>query len=202
MGHAGMKGRWIGKTLLIVISSPSGGGKSTIIKMLRQRHPEFLYSVSTTTRDPRRGERNRIHYTFVANPEFERLIRSKQLVEWARVHDHYYGTPRVNVARARRLRRVMLFDLDVQGAATVRREIPDVVTIFLLPPSWEVLRKRLEGRHSESPSQRRRRLRTAREEMKRRNEYDYWVVNRNRQTCVSECEAIIRAELLRATRRA
>ena len=193
-----MNRRWTGKGLLVIISSPSGGGKSTVIRALRQRHPEVLYSVSITTREKRRGERNGTHYTFVGPEQFKRLIKSKQLVEWARVHDQYYGTPQANILRARRLRRVMLFDLDVQGASAMRKSVPSVVTIFLRPPSWEVLKRRLQGRRSETVVQQRRRLRTAREELRRKGEYEYWVTNDNLETSIADCETIIHAELLKS----
>lgn len=193
-----MNRRWTGKGLLVIISSPSGGGKSTVIRALRRRHPEALYSVSTTTREKRHGERNGIHYTFVGPEQFKRMIKSKQFVEWARVHDQFYGTPKANILRARRLRRVMLFDLDVQGASTMRKSVPSVVTIFLLPPSWEVLKRRLQGRRSETIAQQRRRLRTAREELRRKGEYEYWVTNDKLATSIADCETIIHAELLKS----
>jgi len=190
-----------GKGLLVIISSPSGGGKSTVIGALRRRHTEFLYSISTTTRDKRRGERNGIHYNFVSPEQFKRLVKTGQLVEWASVHDQYYGTPKANIVRAHRMRRVMLFDLDVQGTASMRKSVPSVVTIFLLPPSWEILKKRLQDRRSETEAQRRRRLKTARAELQRRSEYEYWVINDRLDACVSDCEAIIRAEILRSEAR-
>ncbi|MBI3872614.1 MAG: guanylate kinase [candidate division Zixibacteria bacterium] len=196
-----MGSRWVGTELLVVISAPSGGGKSTVIARLRQRHPEFMYSVSVTTRPRRKGERQNKHYGFVTMPEFERMRKKDELIEWARVHDHFYGTPRRNVVKARRAKRVMLFDVDVQGAASVRRAFPDVVSIFLLPPSWAILRQRLSSRHSESPAQLRLRLRTARRELARSSEYQYWVTNDRLERCVADCESIIRAEILRRGRR-
>jgi guanylate kinase len=186
----------------VIISSPSGGGKSTVIRALRRRHPEALYSVSITTREKRRGERNGTHYTFVSPERFRRLIKSKQFVEWARVHDQYYGTPKANILRARRLRRAMLFDLDVQGASAMRKSVPSVVTIFLLPPSWEILKRRLQGRHSETVAQQRRRLRTARAELRRKGEYEYWVTNDNLERCIADCETIVHAELLKSDKAA
>lgn len=189
--------RWTGVPLLVVISSPSGGGKSTVIRRLRQRHPEFLYSLSVTTRAKRAGERQGQHYDFVTDEAFQTLIRKKQFAEWARVHTDYYGTPKKNITRARRMKRVLLFDIDVQGAASLRAAEPSVVSIFLMPPSWAVLRDRLIGRASESAEQQRQRLRTARQELSRRTEYDYWVINDDLATCVADCEAIIRAEMLR-----
>lgn len=192
---------WVGIPLGVVISSPSGGGKSTVIRRLRQRHPEFLYSLSVTTRAPRSGERNGVHYHFVTKDEFDRLRRDDNLLEWAEVHGDFYGTPRTNVIRAMNEKRVLLFDIDVQGAASIRASEPTFVTIFLLPPSMAELKRRLAGRGSESPAQRKRRLETAKKELKRVHEYDYWVTNDQLSTCVTDCEAVIRAELLRRSRR-
>ncbi|MBI5866728.1 MAG: guanylate kinase [candidate division Zixibacteria bacterium] len=201
MAEASSRRTKAGRGLLVIISSPSGGGKSTVIRKLRQKHPEYLYSISTTTRGKRAGERNGTHYNFVTTAQFQRLVKSGRLVEWASVHDQFYGTPKANIARANRLKRVMLFDLDVQGAATMRKNVPSVVTIFIMPPSWEVLKKRLEGRRSETIAQRRRRLRTAREELRRKHEYEYWVVNDHLEQCVEDCAVIIRAESLKSDRR-
>ncbi len=189
--------RWTGVPLLVVISSPSGGGKSTVIRRLRQRHPEFLYSLSATTRAKRAGEKQGQHYDFVTSVTFERLISKGQFAEWARVHSDYYGTPKKNIIRARRTKRVLLFDIDVQGAASLRESEPSIVSVFLSPPSWAVLRDRLKGRASETAEQQRQRLRTARKELSRRSEYDYWVTNDDLAACVNDCEAIIRAEMLR-----
>jgi guanylate kinase len=192
-----MASRWTGTGLVVVISSPSGGGKSTVIRELRKRHKEFLFSVSATTRARRRGERNGTHYRFLTQSEFKQMRTSKKLAEWASVHDQFYGTPKANLQEAYRKRRVMLCDLDVQGAASLRRSDRSVVTIFLKPPSWDVLRKRLTGRGSESAAQLRRRLQTARLEMKRVTDYEFVVTNDRLEQCVSDCESIIRAEILR-----
>lgn len=185
------------RALLVVISAPSGGGKTTVIRSIRRRNPGYLYSVSATTRARRRGERHGVHYLFLNRPEFEKMVKQNRFVEWARVHDDLYGTPQANIERARRLRKVMLFDLDVQGAAALKKREPSLVSIFLLPPSWGVLKGRLTARGSESMAQRIRRLKTARAELTRRGEYDYWVTNDRLAGCVSDCEAIIRAEQLR-----
>ena len=194
-------GRWTGTELLVVISAPSGGGKTTVINALRRKHPEFLYSISVTTRLRRAGERSGTHYYFAKPAEFARMRDSGQLLEWAEVHGKSYGTPRSNVERAQSQKRVMLFDIDVQGAAALRRSLPDVVSIFLLPPSLRILIQRLRGRHSENRDQMKQRLETAQTEVARAGEYEYLVTNDELNDTVLDCEAIIRAELLRKERR-
>lgn len=194
------RGRWTGTGLLVIISAPSGGGKTTVINALRRRHREFLYSISVTTRPRRTGERSGVHYFFASEEEFEKMRRADQLVEWAMVHGKSYGTPRANIDRALRQKRVMLFDLDVQGAATVRKSMPGIVSIFLLPPSMAALTKRLKNRRSDDKSAIAKRIETAQSELARANEYDYLVTNEDLNLCVSDCEAIIRAELLRRER--
>jgi guanylate kinase len=128
-------------------------------------------------------------------------VRANQLLEWAKVHDDYYGTPKKNVDEARRQKRVLLFDIDVQGAAQLRKRVSDIVSIFLLPPSLAELKRRLTGRGSETPARRRKRLETARRELKRVKEYDYWITNDQLPDCVTDCEAVIRAELMVGDRR-
>ena len=203
MTSAASKGRpgWVGTPLNVIISSPSGGGKSTVIRRLRRKHPEFLYSLSVTTRERRKGERNGVHYRFISSEEFEDLVAARQLLEWAEVHGDKYGTPRENVEQARRTRRILLFDIDVQGAAKLRKSIPGVVSIFLLPPSLAELKRRLTKRGSETPAQRRKRLETARQELARVKEYDYWITNDLLPVCVTDCEAVIRAEMMKRERR-
>ncbi len=195
------RGRWTGTGLLVVISAPSGGGKSTVISALRRRHPEFLYSISVTTRSKRTGERSGVHYYFATSDEFERLKNEKKLIEWATVHGQSYGTPRSNLDRAMSQKRVMLFDLDVQGAASMRGSEPDVVSIFLLPTSMATLVRRLKGRRTDDKGTIERRLKTAQEELARAGEYQYLVTNNDLDDCVQDCESIIRAELLRRERR-
>lgn len=194
------KGHWTGTPLLVVISAPSGGGKTTVINALRRRHSEFLYSISMTTRPKRAGERSGVHYYFATVAEFEQMKREDKLIEWATVHGQSYGTPRANIDRAFRKKSVMLFDLDVQGAASLREATPGVVSIFLLPPSMTSLRRRLKGRRSDDREAIIRRIETAQDELLRANEYEYLVTNDDLDECVGDCESIIRAELLRRER--
>ncbi|MBD3297579.1 MAG: guanylate kinase [candidate division Zixibacteria bacterium] len=187
---------WMGIPLNVIISSPSGGGKSTVIRRLRRKHPEFMYSLSVTTRKKRKGERDGVHYHFIAPDEFQELIDRDELLEWAEVHGERYGTPRANVAEAYRRKRILLFDIDVQGAASLKHSEPSAVSIFLLPPSWSVLKQRLEARGSETTARLKKRLETARWELTRISEYDYWITNDQLSACVTDCETVIRAELL------
>jgi guanylate kinase len=195
------KGHWTGTALLVVISAPSGGGKTTVIHALRRRHAEFLYSISATTRPKRAGERSGVHYYFSSAAEFERMKQEGKLIEWAMVHGQSYGTPHANIDRAIRKKSVMLFDLDVQGAASLRQTMPGVVSIFLLPPSMVSLRRRLKGRRSDDGDAIARRIETAQAELKRADEYEYLVTNDDLDLCVEDCESIIRAELLKRDRR-
>lgn len=191
---------WTGTGLLVVISAPSGGGKTTVISALRRKHPEFLYSISVTTRSKRPGERSGVHYYFASPDEFERLKNEGKLVEWATVHGQSYGTPKSNIDRAMRQKRIMLFDIDVQGAASLRSAIPGMVSIFLLPTSLATLNRRLRGRRSDDRAAIARRLETAKTELARAAEYQYLVTNDDLDDCVKDCESIIRAEMLRHER--
>lgn len=186
--------------LLVVISAPSGGGKTTVINALRRKHPEFLYSISVTTRSKRPGERSGVHYYFASADEFERMKDAGKLVEWATVHGQSYGTPKSNIDRAIRQKRIMLFDIDVQGAASLRSAIPGMVSIFLLPTSLAALNRRLRGRRSDDKAAIVRRLETAKTELARAAEYQYLVTNDDLDECVKDCESIIRAEMLRRER--
>ncbi len=191
---------WTGTGLLVVISAPSGGGKTTVINALRRKHPEFLYSISVTTRSKRPGERSGVHYYFASTDEFERMKDAGKLVEWATVHGQSYGTPKSNIDRAMRQKRIMLFDIDVQGAASLRSAIPGMVSIFLLPTSLAALNRRLRGRRSDDKAAIARRLETAKTELARAAEYQYLVTNDDLDDCVKDCESIIRAEILRRER--
>jgi guanylate kinase len=191
---------WTGTGLLVVISAPSGGGKTTVINALRRKHPEFLYSISVTTRSKRPGERSGVHYYFASPDEFERMKTEGKMIEWATVHGQFYGTPKSNVDRAMKQKRIILFDIDVQGAASLRSAIPGMVSIFLLPTSLAALNRRLRGRRSDDKAAIARRLETAKSELARAVEYEYLVTNDDLDDCVKDCESIIRAEILRRER--
>ncbi|OIO05329.1 MAG: guanylate kinase [Elusimicrobia bacterium CG1_02_63_36] len=185
---------------LVIISAPSGGGKSTICRKLRRRDASLLYSVSTTTRAPRPSEIDGKHYHFVSEREFHRRQRRGAFLEWAKVHDNYYGTSKAFIDRETKTGGVVLMDIDVQGAATIRRRRKDAVTIFLIPPSMHSLRERLRLRKDTDTIETR--MANARAELKQAKHYDYWVLNDSLNTAVKQVEAIILAERHRAGRQA
>jgi len=185
---AGTSGR------VIVISAPSGGGKTTVVARLLRRSPRLSRSVSVTTRRPRAGERDGRDYVFVSLAAFARLRRAGALLEWARVHGAYYGTPKRGVAEALARGRDVVLSIDVQGARQVRRALGRrAVLVFLLPPSMERLRQRLAGRRTESLAAIRRRLAEARREVACARWYDHVVVNDRLDQTVGRVAAIVRA---------
>ncbi|HBL18795.1 MAG: guanylate kinase [Elusimicrobia bacterium GWA2_69_24] len=185
---------------LFIISSPSGGGKSTILRELLRRDPSLYYSISCTTRPPRAGEEDGRHYFFLPVSEFRRRIRRGELLEWALVHGNYYGTPKRFIDEKTAAGRVVLLDIDVQGAAKIRRRRADAVSLFLRPPSLKELEARLRRRRDTRGSIGTR-LKNARRELARAGEYDYCVVNDRLKPAVAQAEAIVLAELLRVGRR-
>lgn len=166
------------RTRLVVMAGPTAVGKGSVAAAVRADHPEVWISVSATTRAPRPGEVDGVHYHFVDDAEFDRLIAQDQLLEWAVVHGrHRYGTPRGPVEAALAAGRPAMLEIDLQGARQVRRTMPDALFVFLKPPSWEELVRRLVGRGTESEEERERRLATAREELAAEKEFDVTIVN-------------------------
>ena len=163
---------------LVVLAGPTAVGKGTVASYIRRHHPDVQLSVSATTRAPRRGEVEGESYFFVDDAEFDRMIVAGELLEWATVHNaSRYGTPRAAVERAIAVGNSVLLEIDIQGAHSVRRAMPDATLVFLLPPSWEELVRRLVGRGTESPAEQQRRLETAKVELAAVDEFDHQVVN-------------------------
>ncbi|MGQ9492731.1 MAG: guanylate kinase [Anaerolineae bacterium] len=189
--------------LLIVVSGPSGVGKDSVIKRMRELNYPFHFVITTTTRPPRRGEIHGVDYFFLSEEEFVQLMQKGEFLEHAWVYGEYKGVPKEQVRRALASGQDVIMRLDVQGAATVRRLVPDAVLIFLLPGSEEELLNRLRKRGTESNEALQRRLATLREEMKRITEFDYVVVNREGQLdlAVERIVAIITAEKCRTKQR-
>lgn len=177
---------------LTVVSGPTAAGKGTVVTRLSQEHPEIFVSVSVTTRPPRPGEIDGVHYHFVSADEFDALIADGALLEWATVHGlHRYGTPRAPVVQAIAAGRPALLEIDLQGARQVRDSWPDAQFVFLAPPSWEELVRRLLGRGTESATQRERRLETAQAEMAAQAEFDFVVVNGEIGQAVKDLVALV-----------
>lgn len=186
--------------ILFVVSAPSGAGKTSLCEALLRSGLGLAYSVSTTTRRPRPGEVDGVHYHFVPEEEFRRLREAGEFAECAEVHGHWYGTRRSVIEEARAKGRDLLFDIDVQGARMLRRSFPDGVFIFIYPPSMEVLEARLRARKTETPEDLARRLGNARVEIREAWAYDYVVVNDDLDRALEKLKSIIRAEALRTSR--
>jgi guanylate kinase len=178
-----------------VISGPSGVGKGTVVRALLARRPDLTFSVSVTTREARPGEVDGLHYRFVTDAQFDRLIDEGRLLEWARLYGgHRSGTPASVVDEALTDGRDVLMEVDVQGAASVREKLPDAILVFLQPPSEEELARRLRARGTESQPELERRLAEARREMAQAGRFDHVVVNDQVERAVDEVLAIIDAK--------
>ncbi len=189
------------KHFLLVLSSPSGGGKSTIARRLVQGRDDVAFSVSATTRPMRPGETDGKDYHFLSDQEFDRRLESGGFLEWATYDGCRYGTLVSEVQRIFEEGSNVLLDIEIEGARQVRQQFPDAVTVFLLPPSGAALAARLRGRDTESEEQVARRLARAQEELRAASEYDYVVVNDDLVVAVEQVAAIVEAESLRVPRR-
>lgn len=180
----------------MVLSAPSGCGKTTIVDRLLKRHPDWVRSVSITTRPPREGEVNGSDYFFVSLSEFEQMKAKKELLESAKVFDAYYGTPKVFVERHLKENKTVILTIDIQGAAEIKQVMANhfpALFVFVLPPSIKILRERLETRKTESPEQIEKRIQTAQDEIKEAGWYDLTVVNQNLDQTIAEIEKSIEA---------
>ncbi|PYS77144.1 MAG: guanylate kinase [Acidobacteria bacterium] len=186
--------------MLFVISSPSGGGKGTLIRRLLEAVPGVSYSVSWTTRGSRPGEIDGVNYHFVSTDEFERMRASGGFLEWAVVHGHLYGTARSVVEQDLSEGHDIILEIDVQGAASVRATMSSVVSVFILPPSFEVLRARLTARMTERPEELELRLRNARGEVEQYRHFDYLVLNDEVGRAAAQLASIVSAERARRER--
>jgi len=180
----------------IVISGPSGVGKTTLVDRLLAGDPLLAESISTTTRPPREGEVPGTHYFFVAREVFEEM-KVRELVEWAEVHGEYYGTPRRFVEQELEEGRDVVLNIDIQGGDSVKRHFPKALMIFILPPSIEVLEARLRDRGDMPDERLEKRLANARDEITRSDDYSYAVINDDLDRAVEELQAIVEAERLR-----
>ncbi|MGE9985662.1 guanylate kinase [Desulfovibrio sp. SGI.169] len=182
--------------IALVLSAPSGAGKTTLIKRLLAEFPHFGYSVSCTTRQPRQGEEHGKDYFFLSREEFERLRAERAFAEWAEVHGNFYGTPLAPVKEMLRQGQDALFDIDVQGAAQLKLTLEGALFVFILPPSMRELERRLRGRGLDDESTIQRRLTNARQEMLEARWYDALVVNDNLEAAYDALRAVYLAATL------
>ncbi|RJF33625.1 guanylate kinase [Pseudoalteromonas gelatinilytica] len=181
---------------LFILSAPSGAGKSSLIGALLKKHSDMKVSVSHTTRSPRPGEENGVHYHFVSVEEFKALIEKNDFFEWAQVFDNYYGTSKQAIESQLEAGIDVFLDIDWQGAQQIRKLVDDVETIFILPPSKEELESRLNNRGQDSAEVIAGRMAKAQSETSHYNEYDYVVVNDDFDTALAEIETIVMAKRL------
>lgn len=182
------------KGKLLVLSGPSGVGKGTVLGELMNRRDDMCFSVSATTRRPREGEVDGVSYFFVSKERFEEMIRNNELLEYAQFVSNSYGTPRAYVEQQLEKGMNVILDIEVQGARNIVKMIPDAVTVYMIPPSYEELERRLRGRGTETEEQIQGRLQTAIDEAKAADFYRYIVVNDKLETAVNELDAIMTAE--------
>ena len=182
-----------GRGGILVISAPSGAGKSTLVRRLIASLPDLVFSISYTTRPPREGEKEGRDYHFVTRRRFERMLAAGEFVEWAEVYGHLYGTSKAQIEKALAAGRDVLLDIDVQGHQQVKKRLPEASSVFVMPPSFRELKRRLTDRHSDSPQAVERRLAAARQEISRWRDYDYLVVNDRLSPATQALRAITRA---------
>jgi guanylate kinase len=187
-------------SIVFIISAPSGSGKSTLVSRLLGATPGLRFSVSYTTRPPRGAEQHGENYYFVSREEFEQMLARDEFLEYAEVFGNYYGTHRSELERARAEGRDLVLDIDVQGAAQLKRKIPEAVSIFILAPSREILEQRLRLRSEDSDEVIKRRLRGAAREILQYRQYDYILVNRDIDASVEGLCSIVKAERIRTSR--
>jgi len=186
--------------MLVVVSSPSGGGKGTLIDRVLKTVPGVSYSVSYTTRAPRGAEQDGREYFFVTTAVFEDMIRRGEFLEWADVYGYLYGTSRAPVERERAAEHDIILEIDVQGAESIRHLIDDAVTVFILPPSFELLRERLVARGTDSPANLERRLRGAPSEVGQYKHFQYVILNDDINRASAQLASVIDAERARRER--
>ncbi len=177
---------------LLILSAPSGAGKSSLAKALTESLADTVVSVSHTTRAPRPGEQDGVHYHFIARAEFERMAAAGEFIEHARVFDNYYGTARAAVERELQAGRNVLLDIDWQGARRIKQQMPQAVSVFILPPARATLEQRLRARGQDAEAVIARRMRDAVAEMRHYDEFDHVVVNDDFQAALADLTAIIR----------
>lgn len=188
------------KALLVVISSPSGAGKTTICQRILKKNLEYLYSISYTTRKKRKNEKEGKDYHFLTFKKFKEKIKRKELVEWAKVYGNYYGTSKKIIHRAQKEGKVLIMVLDIQGGMAIKRKYPESVLIFILPPNMKELERRLRKRATDKGKELKKRMDNALKEISFLPHYDYVVVNKNLHDTIKIVDQIINAEKYKSKR--
>ena len=186
--------------MLLVVSGPSGTGKGTLLERLLREDESFVFSVSATTRSPREGEQDGVHYHFLTEARYDELVAQDAFLEYATVHGNRYGTLKEEVYGRMERGENVLLDIDTQGAINVMEKAPDCVSVFILPPSYEELHRRLEGRHTESPENIERRWNNAHQEIPQMGRYQYIIVNDDLEKAYALLKAVTVAEKQRSSR--
>jgi len=186
--------------LLLVISGPSGAGKGTICKEIMSKHPHISYSVSATTREPRKGEVDGVNYHFLSKERFEEMLQRGDFLEWAKVYDNYYGTPKEKVMKYLKEGEDIVLEIDIQGALQIKQDFPDGIFIFIVPPSLEELKERIVNRGTDSEEVIKKRLSSVHEELGYVDKYDYVILNDDVENAAKKMESIILAEKCRPCR--
>ena len=185
------------KGSVFIISGPSGSGKDTLLKLLFEKHPEIAFSISSITRGMREGEIEGEKYNFISREAFESMISNDELLEYNLYVNNYYGTPKAPVIAATEAGRDIIVEVDVNGAANIRKKLPEAVSIFIMPPTFAELERRLTGRGTESKEVIKQRMESSLGEIKRATEYDYIVVNDNIEVAVDHINSVIQGHRLR-----
>jgi len=179
---------------LTVIAGPTAVGKGTVVRRIRELHPAIELSVSATTRLPRPGEQHGVDYFFLTNEEFDQMISDGNMLEYAVVHGtNRYGTPREPVERTLAAGGQMILEIDIQGARQVKKSMPEALLVFIAPPSWQELERRLSGRGTEDAAEQARRLATAKLEMEAKNEFEAWIINEHVDKCAQQVVDLMQA---------
>jgi guanylate kinase len=185
------------KNNIFIISAPSGSGKSTLIQLLLTQNQQLFFSISHTTRPPRPGEMDGNEYFFLAEEAFKKMIQAEEFIEWAQVHGYYYGTSRQMLKKAEAGGSDLVLDIDVQGAENVKRLLPEATSIFILPPSFQVLQERLQRRQKDTEAQITRRMENAKREIRYSEQYDYIIINHDLHAAFEDLNSIIRSRSCR-----
>jgi len=182
--------------MIIIVSAPSGAGKTSICDALIKSDKNIVYSVSTTTREPRKGEKNGREYFFVNDSEFKKMVKTNMFVEWAKVHDHFYGTSKKVLEQTINKGKDILLDIDVQGAVKIKKQYKDALMIFITTPSLKILKERLIKRNKDSLEVIKRRIENAKKELTYLPKYDYLILNDKLDKSIQEVKSVICAERL------